>query len=129
MKLPRTSVQGFELLGRSLYGLRRAFRITDTNSLLQALEWVLVGAEQSLEEANVVCGHGTPPYHPPTHSRYGECRVHGDWLGGRAPCFHSSAAAKETGHKHDENSDQPHHLGGSAGDHELRPRTTLILPM
>ena len=64
MKLPRTSVEGFELPGRSLYGLRRALRITDNNSLLQALEWVPVGAEQGLEEANVVCGHGTPPYHP-----------------------------------------------------------------
>jgi hypothetical protein len=53
MKLPRTSVEGFELLGRSLCGLRRAFRITDTNSLLQALEWVPIGAEQSLEEANL----------------------------------------------------------------------------
>ena len=40
MKLPRTSVQGFERPGRSVYGLRRAFRITDINSLLQALEWV-----------------------------------------------------------------------------------------
>src|SRR5215471_16303493 len=65
MKFPRTSVQGFELLGRSLYGLRRASRITDANSLLQALEWVPVGAEQSLEEANVVCGHGTPPLPSP----------------------------------------------------------------
>src|SRR5262249_34365280 len=64
MKLPRTSVEGFELLGRSLCGLRRTFRITDINSLLQALEWVPVGAEQRLEEANVVCGHGTPPYYP-----------------------------------------------------------------
>jgi hypothetical protein len=61
---PRTSVQGFERPGRSLYGLRRAFRITDINSLLQALEWVAVRAEQSLEEANVVCGHNTPPYLP-----------------------------------------------------------------
>src|SRR5262249_451467 len=65
MKFPRTSVQGFELLGRSLYGLRRASRITDANSLLQALEWVPVGAEQSLEEANVVCGQGTPPLPSP----------------------------------------------------------------
>ena len=64
MKLPRTSVQGFERPGRSVYGLRRAFRITDVNSLLQALEWVAVRAEHSLEEANVVCGHGTPPYFP-----------------------------------------------------------------
>jgi hypothetical protein len=61
MKLPRTSVVGFERLGRSLYRLRRVFRITDIDSLLQALEWVPVRAEQSLEEANVVCGHGTPP--------------------------------------------------------------------
>jgi len=68
MKLPRTSVEGFERPGRSLYGLRRASRITDINSLLQALEWVpvraeqsLERAEQSLEEANVVCGHDTPP--------------------------------------------------------------------
>jgi hypothetical protein len=58
MKLPRTSVEGFERPGRSLYGLRRASRITDINSLLQALEWVPVRAEQSLEEANV---GGTPP--------------------------------------------------------------------
>jgi ABC-type branched-subunit amino acid transport system ATPase component len=72
MKLPRTSVQGFERPGRSLYGLRRAFRITDVNSLLQALEWVAVRAEQSLEEANVVCGHNTPPYLPPTYSQYRE---------------------------------------------------------
>jgi hypothetical protein len=61
MKLPRTSVEGFERPGRRLYGLRRASRITDINSLLQALEWVPVRAEQSLEEANVVCGHDTPP--------------------------------------------------------------------
>ena len=54
MKLPRTSVQGFERPGRSLYGLRRASRITDINSLLQALEWVSVRAEQSLEEANAM---------------------------------------------------------------------------
>jgi hypothetical protein len=59
-----TSVEGFERPGRSLYGLRRACRITDINSLLQALGWVPVRAEQSLEEANVVCGHGTPPYLP-----------------------------------------------------------------
>jgi len=61
MKLPRTSIQGFERPACSLYSLRRAFRITDINSLLQALEWMAVRAEQSLEEANVVCGHGTPP--------------------------------------------------------------------
>jgi hypothetical protein len=42
MKLPRTSVEGFERPGRSLYGLRRASRITDINSLLQALEWMPV---------------------------------------------------------------------------------------
>jgi hypothetical protein len=70
MKLPRTSVEGFESPGRSLYGLRRAFRITDINSLLQALEWVPVRAEQSLEEANVVCRHDTPPV--PQHTlKYG----------------------------------------------------------
>jgi hypothetical protein len=56
-----STVEGFERPGRSLYGLRRASRITDINSLLQALEWVPVRAEQSLEEANVVCGHDTPP--------------------------------------------------------------------
>ena len=50
MKLPRTSVEGFERPGRSLYGLRRASRITDINPLLQALEWVPVRAEQSLKE-------------------------------------------------------------------------------
>src|SRR5262249_16841760 len=65
MKLPRTSVEGFELLGRSLYGLRRALRITDINSLLQALEWVPVGAEQSLEEGNLICRHDTPPLPSP----------------------------------------------------------------
>ena len=60
-EFPGTSVERRELLGRSLCGLRRAFRITDINSLLQALEWVPVGAEQTLEEANVVCGRHTPP--------------------------------------------------------------------
>jgi len=54
-KLPRTSVEGFECLGRDLYCLRRAFRVTDIDLLLQALEWVPVGAEQSLEEGNLVC--------------------------------------------------------------------------
>jgi hypothetical protein len=68
MKLPRTSVEGFELLGRSLYGLRRALRITDINSLLQALEWVPVGAEQSLEEGNLICRHDTPPLPSPNNT-------------------------------------------------------------
>jgi hypothetical protein len=65
MKLPRTSVEGFERPGRRLYGLRRASRITDINSLLQALEWVPVGAEQSLEEGNLICRHDTPPLPSP----------------------------------------------------------------
>jgi hypothetical protein len=42
--------------------LRSGFRISDVESPLQALEWVPVGAEQILEEANLVCGHHTPPF-------------------------------------------------------------------
>jgi hypothetical protein len=41
--------------------LGKALRITDVDSLLQALERVPVRTEQILEEANVVCGHDTPP--------------------------------------------------------------------
>jgi hypothetical protein len=60
MELPVTSVERFERSRRGLYGFRRALRITDVNSLLQALEWVPVGAEQILEKANMVWGHHTP---------------------------------------------------------------------
>src|SRR5262245_23747255 len=50
-------------------------------------------------------------------------RVVGDRLGGRAgSIFLLLSGGQETGHKHDENSDQPQHLGGNAGDHE--PRTS-----
>jgi hypothetical protein len=35
------------------------------------------------------------------------------------------SGGQETGHKHDENSDQPHHLGGNAGDHELRTSNNI----
>src|SRR5262249_36124026 len=35
------------------------------------------------------------------------------------------SGGQETGHKHDENSDQPQHLGGNAGDHELRTSTNI----
>jgi hypothetical protein len=36
------------------------------------------------------------------------------------------SGGQETGHKHDENSDQPHHLGGNAGDHELRTSNNIV---
>src|SRR5262245_12061256 len=57
MKLPRSSVERFKSFAGCLYGLRRAFRVGDINSVLKAFEWVPVGAEQSIEEADVVCGH------------------------------------------------------------------------
>jgi hypothetical protein len=57
MNLPRSSVERFESLARTLHGLRRAFRVGDINSVLKALKWMPVGAEQSLEEADTVCGH------------------------------------------------------------------------
>jgi hypothetical protein len=45
----------------------------------------------------------------------------GDRLGGRAgSIFLLLSGGQETGHKHDENSDQPQHLNGNAGDHSLR---------
>jgi hypothetical protein len=36
MKLPRSSLERFESLARSLYGLRRGFRVGDINSVLKA---------------------------------------------------------------------------------------------
>jgi hypothetical protein len=42
MKLPRSSVERFKSLARSLYGLRRALRVGDINSVLKALEWMPV---------------------------------------------------------------------------------------
>jgi hypothetical protein len=74
MKLPRTSVQGFERPGRSLYGLRRAFRITDINSLLQALEWVASELSRVLKKLTWYADMARPPYLPPTYSQYGERR-------------------------------------------------------
>jgi hypothetical protein len=62
MKLPRSSVERFESLAGSLYGLRRGFRVGDINSVLKALRWMPVGAEQSLEETDVVCGHEMPTW-------------------------------------------------------------------
>jgi hypothetical protein len=62
VEFPGTSVERFERSRRRLCGLRSGFRITDVDTPLQALEWVPVGAEQILEEANLVCGHHTPPY-------------------------------------------------------------------
>jgi hypothetical protein len=61
MELPVTSVERFERSRRRLCGLRIAFRVTDVNSPVQALERVSVGTEQIFEEANVVRGHHTPP--------------------------------------------------------------------
>jgi hypothetical protein len=57
VKLARSSIERFESLAANLYGLRRGFRVGDINSVLQALGWMPVGAEQSLEEADVVCGY------------------------------------------------------------------------
>jgi hypothetical protein len=37
MKLPWSSLERFESLARSLYGLRRGFRVGDINSVLKAL--------------------------------------------------------------------------------------------
>jgi hypothetical protein len=48
--------------------LRSVFHVSDVNSPLQAFEWVSIGAEQVLEEANVVRGHHTLP----TRSNYRE---------------------------------------------------------
>src|SRR5262249_42464366 len=61
MELPGTSVERFERSRRRLGGLRSAFRVTDVNSPLQALKRVSVGAEQILEEANMIRGHHPPP--------------------------------------------------------------------
>jgi len=61
MQLPRTSIERFESFRSRLCGLRRTFRISDVDSPLQALERVSIGAEQILEEANMVRGHHTPP--------------------------------------------------------------------
>jgi hypothetical protein len=58
-ELPGTSVERFERSRRRFCSLRSAFRVTDVNSPLQALELVPVGAEQILEEADVVRGHHT----------------------------------------------------------------------
>jgi hypothetical protein len=60
MKLPGTSMERFERSRRRFCSLRSAFRVTDVNSPLQALELVSVGAEQILEEVDVVRGHHTP---------------------------------------------------------------------
>jgi hypothetical protein len=35
------------------------------------------------------------------------------------------SGGQETGHKHDENSGQPQHLDGNAGDHELRTSNNI----
>jgi hypothetical protein len=58
-ELPGTSVERFERSRRRFCSLRSAFRVTDVNSPLQALELVPVGAEQIFEEADVVRGHHT----------------------------------------------------------------------
>ena len=57
MKLPRTSVESLERSRRSLYRLLSAFRIADANSPLQTFEWMPIRAEESLEEAHIVCRH------------------------------------------------------------------------
>ena len=62
VEFPGTSGERFERFRRRLCGLRSGFRISDVDSPLQALEWVPVGAEQILEEANLVCGHHPPPF-------------------------------------------------------------------
>jgi len=61
MEVPRTSIERFKRSRRRLCGLRSAFCVADVNSLLQALEWVSVGADQILEEANMVRGHARLP--------------------------------------------------------------------
>jgi hypothetical protein len=61
MELPGTSVERFERSRRRLCGLRSAFRVNDVNSPLQALKRVSVGAEQILEEADLIRGHYTLP--------------------------------------------------------------------
>ena len=57
MELPGTSVERFERSRRRLCGLRSAFRVNDVNSPLQALKRVSVGAEQILEEADLIRGN------------------------------------------------------------------------
>jgi hypothetical protein len=53
-ELPGTSVERFERSRRRLCGLLSAFRVTNANSPLQALERVSIGAEQMLEKADLV---------------------------------------------------------------------------
>ena len=42
-----------------------------------------------------------------------------------ASIFLLLSGGQETGHKHDENSGQPQHLGRNAGDHELRTSNNI----
>jgi hypothetical protein len=57
MQIPRTAIERLESSRRRLCGLRSAFRVSDVDSPLQALERVSIGAEQILEETNMVGGH------------------------------------------------------------------------
>jgi hypothetical protein len=57
MELPGTSVDYFERARGILGSLCGALRVLDLNAPLQALERMSIGAEQVLEETNVVCGH------------------------------------------------------------------------
>jgi hypothetical protein len=58
-EFPGISAERFKRPRRRYFSLRSAFRVTDVNSPLQALERVPVGAEQIFEKANLVCGHHT----------------------------------------------------------------------
>ena len=57
MEIPGTSVGCFERTRRMVRSLCGALRVIDVNSPLQALERMSIGAEQVLEETDVIRGH------------------------------------------------------------------------
>jgi hypothetical protein len=54
MEIPGTSIDRFERTRRIIRGLCCALRVIDVNSPLQALERMSIGAEQVLEETDVI---------------------------------------------------------------------------
>jgi hypothetical protein len=61
MEIPGTSIDRFERTRRIIRGLCCALRVIDVNSPLQALERMSIGAEQVLEETDVIRGHHQRP--------------------------------------------------------------------
>ena len=61
MEIPGTSVGCFERTRRMVRSLCGALRVIDVNSPLQALERMSIGAEQVLEETDVIRGHHQRP--------------------------------------------------------------------